>query len=114
MSKIYIATDSSPVDMQSYELCCDMIDVVIDVSCIYGYVLQKFLRKSFYLHNKNNYYIYFSLREDLEAAAFDNQSSSLIKLNNGTILYLREVNKFLALVCILREDNFDRQGNKTF
>ena len=35
-SKIYIATDSSPVDMQSYELCCDMIDVVIDVSSIYG------------------------------------------------------------------------------
>lgn len=23
--------------MQSYELCCDMIDVVIDVSCIYGW-----------------------------------------------------------------------------
>lgn len=38
VSKIYIATDSSPVDMQSYELCCDMIDVVIDVSCIYGWV----------------------------------------------------------------------------
>ena len=36
VSKIYIATDSSPVDMQTYELCCDMIDVVIDVSCIYG------------------------------------------------------------------------------
>ncbi|KAE8745904.1 hypothetical protein FOCC_FOCC007422 [Frankliniella occidentalis] len=86
VSKIYIATDFSPVDMQSYELCCDMIDVVIDVSCIYG------------------------LHEDAEAAAFDSQSSSLIKLNNGTILYLREVNKFLALVCILREANFDRQG----
>nr|CAD7196001.1 unnamed protein product [Timema douglasi]CAD7418508.1 unnamed protein product [Timema cristinae]CAD7419147.1 unnamed protein product [Timema cristinae] len=85
VSKIYIATDSSPVDMQSYELCCDMIDVVIDVSCIYG------------------------LRDDNEVA-FDHQSSSLIKLNNGTILYLREVTKVLALVCILREDNFDRQG----
>lgn len=36
VSKIYIATDSNPVDMQSYELCSDMIDVVIDVSCIYG------------------------------------------------------------------------------
>lgn len=36
VSKIFIATDSSPVDMQTYELCCDMIDVVIDVSCIYG------------------------------------------------------------------------------
>ena len=28
VSKIYIATDSTPVDMQSYELCSDMIDVV--------------------------------------------------------------------------------------
>lgn len=36
VSKIYIATDCSPVDMQSYELSCDMIDVVMDLSCIYG------------------------------------------------------------------------------
>lgn len=35
VSKIYIATDSSPVDMQTYELCCDMIDLVRDNSCIY-------------------------------------------------------------------------------
>lgn len=86
VSKIYIATDSSPVDMQSYELCCDMIDVVIDISCIYG------------------------LPDDGEGSPFDSRSSSIIKLNNGTVLYLREVNRFLALVCILREDNFDRQG----
>ena len=46
VSKIYIATDSSPVDMQSYELCCDMIDVVIDVSCIYGYVFTKSDKRS--------------------------------------------------------------------
>nr|CAG4651933.1 EOG090X08AZ [Triops cancriformis] len=85
VSKIYIATDSSPVDMQSYELCCDMIDVVVDISCIYG------------------------LKSDGETP-FDQQSLSLIKLNNATILYLREVNRFLALVCILREDHFDRQG----
>lgn len=25
VSKIYIATDSTPVDMQTYELCCDMM-----------------------------------------------------------------------------------------
>ena len=45
MSKISVATDSNPVDMQSYELCSDMIDVVIDVSCIYGcvrFVLSRF------------------------------------------------------------------------
>ena len=32
VSKIYIATDASLVDMQTYELCCDMIDVVLDIS----------------------------------------------------------------------------------
>lgn len=82
VSKIYIATDCSPVDMQSYELCCDMIDVVIDLSSIYS----------------------------TEESAFDNKTSSLIKLNNNTVLYLREVNKFLALVCILREESFNKQG----
>lgn len=113
VSKIYIATDSSPVDMQSYELCSDMIDVVIDVSCIYG------------------------MRGDAEdGIAYDSASSSVIRLNNGMVLYLREMNRcaarsgpgtasgrrrltgppgrprrrFLALVCILREENFEKHG----
>lgn len=38
VSKIYVATDSAPVDMASYELCCDFIDVIIDISYIYGWV----------------------------------------------------------------------------
>jgi Ras-related GTP-binding protein C/D len=86
ISKIYVATDSSPVDMQSYEICCDMIDVVIDVSCIYG------------------------LEENGEGAAYDSKTASVIKLNNGTVLYLREVNRFLALVCLIRDDSFDKKG----
>jgi Ras-related GTP-binding protein C/D len=36
VSKLYISTDSGPVDMPSVELCSDMIDVVLDVSGIYG------------------------------------------------------------------------------
>ncbi|KAK6168130.1 hypothetical protein SNE40_022018 [Patella caerulea] len=91
VSKIYIATDSSPVDMQCYELCCDMIDVVIDISCIYG-VDDVILSR---------------IRDD---GAFDSQSAAIIKLNTNTVLYLREVNKYLALVCILREDNYEKQG----
>jgi len=86
VSKIYVATDSSPVDMQTYELCSDMIDVVIDISCIYG------------------------MKEDAEGLAYDDKSQSIIKLNNGTVLYLREVNKYLALVCLLRKENFDKHG----
>lgn len=53
------------------------------------------------------------VREDQDTTAFDEQSSSLIRLNNGTVLYLREVNKFLALVCILREDNFEHKGKSS-
>lgn len=86
VSKIYVATDSSPVDMQSYELCSDMIDVVIDISCIYG------------------------LKEDGEGLAYDSESSSVIQLTNGMVLYLREVNKYLALVCLMREENLAKKG----
>uniref|UniRef100_A0A3B3U6Y7 Ras-related GTP-binding protein n=1 Tax=Poecilia latipinna TaxID=48699 RepID=A0A3B3U6Y7_9TELE len=63
VSKIYIATDSSPVDMQSYELCSE-----------------------------------------------PDPSLAIIKLNNSTVLYLKEVTRFLALVCILREESFERKG----
>lgn len=40
LSKIYIATDSSPVDNTTFELCSDMLDVVQDVSNIYGNVCR--------------------------------------------------------------------------
>lgn len=50
------------------------------------------------------------INEDGEGSTFDQCSSSSIRLNSGTVLYLREVNKFLALVCILREENFTKQG----
>merc|ERR1719334_1291841 len=86
ISKIYVATDASPVDMQSYELCCDMIEVVIDVSCIYG------------------------LGDEMESPAFDESSVSVIKLNNSTLLLLKEVSTVLALVCIVREEHFQHQG----
>eukprot|EP01101_Sappina_pedata_P000975 TRINITY_DN11105_c0_g1_i1.p1 TRINITY_DN11105_c0_g1~~TRINITY_DN11105_c0_g1_i1.p1 ORF type:complete len:365 (-),score=161.85 TRINITY_DN11105_c0_g1_i1:101-1135(-) len=86
VSKIYVATDSSPVDMQTYELCSDMIDVVIDISCIYG------------------------LKGEAEGLAYDEKSHSMIKLSNGMVLYLREVNKYLALVCLIREENLKKYG----
>ena len=35
-TKISIASDASPTDMKIYELCCDMIDLSINMSEIYG------------------------------------------------------------------------------
>ncbi|KAJ3015221.1 hypothetical protein HKX48_004709 [Thoreauomyces humboldtii] len=91
MSKVYIATDSSPVDMQSYELCSDMIDVIFDVSCIYNPPSDAISPVSPSHHPPT-------------------ESHATIRLNNGMVLYLREVNKYLSLVTLLREDNFEKQG----
>mmetsp|Transcript_29965 Transcript_29965/g.77340 ORF Transcript_29965/g.77340 Transcript_29965/m.77340 type:complete len:327 (-) Transcript_29965:216-1196(-) len=85
LSKIYVATDSTPVDVQAYELCSDMIDVMMDVSGIYG------------------------AKAD-DAQYIDRNSSSVIKLDNNMILYLKEVNSLLVLVCLMKEENYERHG----
>jgi Ras-related GTP-binding protein C/D len=85
VSKIYLASDSQPMD-DSYELCSDMIDVVIDVSVIYGQ------------HDSADHLL-----------AGETKSSCSIALNNNLVLYLREVDKQLALACLVKEDAFDRQ-----
>jgi Ras-related GTP-binding protein C/D len=79
-TKLYIATDSNPVDGHTYELCSDLVDVVIDVSCIYGLSPQ-----------------------DGAAIPYDHESSSAIHLNSGMVLYLREVREsfFLVFVFVL-------------
>lgn len=141
VSKLYLATDSNPVDAQSFELCSDMLDVVIDVSCIYGCVAKphcsspgRRLTPCCPLPTARP-----RLKEDAEMLAFDRKSASVIRCvnlslasrahvlsdrltrcacirrltggpYNGMVLYLREVNKFLALVCLMREDNFTKQG----
>ena len=37
-------------------------------------------------------------------------SSSVIKLNGGRALYLKEINRHLALICILREEALSKQA----
>lgn len=91
ISKIYIATDNNPVEMKHYEICSELIDVLIDVSCIYG------------------------IDEQAGTLKFDKESSSIIKLNHAggsdskIILYLKEVDKCLALVCLINEKEFQKQ-----
>lgn len=91
ISKIYIATDSNPVEIKHYEICSELIDVLIDVSCIYG------------------------IDEQVGTLKFDKESSSIIKLNHAggsdekIVLYLREVDKCLALVCLINDKEFHKQ-----
>ncbi|KAJ3350048.1 hypothetical protein HDU83_009915 [Entophlyctis luteolus] len=86
-TKIYIATDSSPVDVQSYELCADMMDVVIDISAVYS---------------SSNYSSAQSQHQE--------HNGSVIRLSNSMVLYMRAVDDALSLVCLLREENFEKSA----
>jgi len=83
--KVCIAADSVNSDERHSELCSDMIDVFIDFSCIYG------------------------MLEENKEAQYDPEAFSAIKLSTGadreTILYLREVAPYLALVCVIRQES---------
>ena len=88
ISKIYIATDSSPLDIAHYEICSELIDVLIDMSCIYG----------------------------KDSLKFDEESSTTIKLKKGdeedsanTYLYLKEIDEYLVLVCLIGEEEFGKK-----
>lgn len=162
-SKLYISTDSSPVDMQSVELCSDMIDVVLDVSGIYGMsgeaeegktdpikgdleplstvedgdikpgdsankgetvdIHEDDLTQGSHKLAEGKDELVGTLisqgMQDLEDAdgkefepdtAYDSQSASVIRLTKGMILYLKEVDTMLALVCLIRSDNFRKRN----
>lgn len=73
VSKLYISTDSGPVDMQSVELCSDMIDVVMDVSGIYS------VRTDAADKDKGD-----SSLDDV-VDAYDEDSASVIQLSSGLV-----------------------------
>eukprot|EP00532_Pseudo-nitzschia_australis_P014315 CAMPEP_0168285132 /NCGR_PEP_ID=MMETSP0141_2-20121125/23879_1 /TAXON_ID=44445 /ORGANISM="Pseudo-nitzschia australis, Strain 10249 10 AB" /LENGTH=439 /DNA_ID=CAMNT_0008229187 /DNA_START=115 /DNA_END=1435 /DNA_ORIENTATION=- len=139
VSKLYISTDPGPVDMQSVELCSDMIDVVLDVSGIYGlgpsqlemgntngeittsiHQTGKSGNQQQQKQQKNRDELVGKLisqapADDLEEdmvdpdSAYDGKSASVIRLSNGMVLYLKEVDTMLALVCITRAENFRKK-----
>ncbi|KAG1403011.1 hypothetical protein G6F60_005318 [Rhizopus arrhizus] len=118
LTKIYIATDSSPVDMQSYELCSDMIDVCIDVECIYGVQggspmnlsLMDSSERQDSVNGLDSESIIEQQQQQQSTKQHETEASSLIKLDNGDVLYMREVNRLLVLICLLRQDNFEKHG----
>ena len=186
-SKLYISTDSSPVDMQSVELCSDMIDVVLDVSGIYGIggggaaaaaaaSRDQAIAKASLIaggkedgeeevlfadgdrsasdnggvndpvgssdaDNANAFDVSATHHNEAAAgeddellgklvgqsppaveheeeedaahaagSAYDSESSSTIHLSNGMVLYLKEVDTMLALVCLTRAENFRKKS----
>ncbi|KAI0148453.1 Gtr1/RagA G protein conserved region-domain-containing protein [Xylariaceae sp. FL1272] len=101
MSKIYIATDSSAADMTSYEICSDYIDVIIDVTEVYG----SWPRSGKYRESLEGE----PWNQKLDDQIASNWAESCMVLSDGNKpIVLREVDKYLALVAIMKEDSYDK------
>ena len=109
-SKVYVATDSAPVDSASYELCADAIDVVLDVSSIYAPAKKG---RSAEADGGDA-----PPPPPADGAAPPAQSddrkprsnAASVTLSNGMALVLDEVDQNLALVCLLRSENLEKRG----
>lgn len=107
-NKIYIGIDSSPIDEQLYETCTDMIDVVLDMSSIYGESISN-------SNNNNENNTLTNNNNNSNSNSYDESSYSIIKINSinkaeasKSYLYLRLIDANLALICVINEENFER------
>jgi Ras-related GTP-binding protein C/D len=82
LSKLYVASDTSPTDMAAYTLCSDYIDTIVDLSEIYSFDRPKRKRIE-------------GVTGQGEANAEEEEgcSESFISGERGTCLYLKEMNK---------------------
>ncbi|AQZ11935.1 GTR2 (YGR163W) [Zygosaccharomyces parabailii] len=90
-SKIYVSTDSSPVDIQMYEVCAEFVDVTIDLFDLY---------KSSQHTDKDGKVVQARPRE----------LKNVSELGNGVILYLRQMIRGLALVAVIRPNGADMES----
>lgn len=99
LSKLYIASDTSPIDMAGYTLCSDYIDTIVDLSEIYSWERPK--RKA--IENGDTGHNGGVQQDDNGSAQRDDDeeedeeeeggSESFISGVRGTCLYLKEMNK---------------------
>ncbi|KAI9897078.1 hypothetical protein N3K66_008100 [Trichothecium roseum] len=101
LSKIYIATDSNPADMASYEICSDYIDVIIDITEVYGtWHRSNEGRKKLEGEPWNS-----KLEEQIGCSTAE---SCLVLHDSKKPIVLREVDRYLAIVAIMKEDSYDK------
>ncbi|EXJ61811.1 hypothetical protein A1O7_02241 [Cladophialophora yegresii CBS 114405] len=89
LTKVYVASDTRPVDMEVYEMCADYIDVTVDITDLYG-------------HERKHGVVLGDQMEETE--------SSMI-IHDGSMIYLKEMNRYLCLVTIIKNPEAkDKKG----
>ncbi|KAL6695500.1 Gtr1/RagA G protein conserved region domain-containing protein [Trichoderma pleuroticola] len=101
LSKIYIATDTATADMASYEICSDYIDVIIDITEIYG-TWQRSDEGRKRLEGEP-----FNAKLE-DQVGCSTAESCLVLHDSHKPIMLREVDRYLALVAIMTDDSYDR------
>ncbi|CRK48865.1 hypothetical protein BN1723_016968, partial [Verticillium longisporum] len=91
LSKIYIATDSAAADMAAYEICSDYIDVIIDITDVYGSWNRSDAQRQRIEGEPWNAKV-----EDQVACNW--AESCMVLHDAGRPIMLREVDRYLALV----------------
>jgi Ras-related GTP-binding protein C/D len=112
VSKIYIATDTSPTDLGSYEICSDYIDVILDITEIYGQRpvdLERAITQLDDAGHSNEERVNGSdspsLADGLHESGNGPAESLITMEKKGNYLYLREVNNYLCLICIMGDNS---------
>ncbi|GIZ46673.1 hypothetical protein CKM354_000979100 [Cercospora kikuchii] len=87
VSKIYLATDTSPTFLKDYEVCSDYVDVIVDIKQIYGW------------HGPENKHD--SSDASSSSSAVVGESLITYDKSGNTYIYAREINEYLSLICVM-------------
>lgn len=91
LSKIYIGSDTRPIEPDTYELCAAYVDLVVDYTDLFNYDRSK-------------------ARKRILGAQMAEVESSM-STEDGTMVYLKEMNRHLALVTVIRNEQAkDKKG----
>uniref|UniRef100_A0A060TAL1 GTP-binding protein n=1 Tax=Blastobotrys adeninivorans TaxID=409370 RepID=A0A060TAL1_BLAAD len=98
-SKVYLATDSSPVDVETYQVCSDFIDVAIDLDMLYQQGDGDEPTDTAITNGKGT---------------IDGGQSRTLKctsrLHNGIILYMAQMIRGQALVVLIRSEGVQKMA----
>ena len=76
LSKIYVASDIRPIDMEIYEICSDYIDVIVDIGDLYGY----------------------ARKEQKQLGEQMPEGESSVTIHDGTMIYMKEMNRCVRIM----------------
>ncbi|CAN6674561.1 GTP-binding protein Gtr2p [Trichomonascus vanleenenianus] len=96
-SKIYLATDSSPVDVETYQVCSDFIDVAIDLDLLYQPPSKDMTNGEY--------------EESLISGEVNSGDTTLkctSRLHNGIVLYMAQMIRGQALVVLIRSEGVQK------